>query len=105
MPQVSGFGFGLSAVREVLAQGKQAKQEKQGAAPIPSRRVKTTKLFRSPEGFPSAIAVTPQGRWIGEQELSGCNAVNYKVPEPFDLTERAWLVDNRGDLIVGLEHQ
>jgi hypothetical protein len=60
---------------------------------------KTTKLFKSPDGFPNAIAVTPEGLWIGEQKLSGQQAVQYDVSEPKDLTENAWLVDWNGKLL------
>ena len=41
---------------------------------VPSRTAKTTKLFKSPQGFPNAIAVTPEGLWIAEQKLSGAQA-------------------------------
>src|ERR1700737_4834979 len=60
---------------------------------VPSRRVKTTKLFKSPPGYPNAIAVAPEGLWIGEQKLSGAQALAYHLPEPKDLTEEAGLVD------------
>jgi len=30
-----------------------------------SRMAKTTKLFKSPPGFPNALAATPEGLWIG----------------------------------------
>jgi hypothetical protein len=90
-----GTGLGLSALRTASAHRGGA-----GANRIIStRKAKTTKLFRSPEGFPNAIAVTPEGLWIGEQKLSGPAAVQYHVPEPKDLTERAWLVDWNGKLL------
>ena len=38
-----------------------------GAPSIPTRKVKTTTLFKSPEGYPNAITATPDGLWIGEQ--------------------------------------
>lgn len=90
-----GAGLGLPGRSRALAQ--------QGSAPsneqTPSRKAKTTKLFKSPPGFPNAIAVTPEGLWIGEQKLSGQHAVQYHVPEPKDLTEHAWLVDWNGKVL------
>ena len=84
---VAGIGAGLGlSLRTVRAQKVLSK-----------RRAKTTKLFRSPEGFPNAIAVTPEGLWIGEQKLSGSAAVQYHLPAPKDLTEHAWLVDWNGN--------
>jgi len=60
---------------------------------------KTTKLFKSPQGFPNAIAVTSEGLWIGEQKMSGAEAAAYHLPEPTSLTENAWLVDWNGKLL------
>lgn len=68
-------------------------------AGVPSRKAKTTKLFKSPGGFPNAVAVAPEGLWIAEQKLSGAQAVAYHLPEPKDLTEEAWLVDWQGKLL------
>jgi hypothetical protein len=48
-----GAGITLSAVGQALA------QEKSAGNHLPSRKVKTTKLFKSPDGYPNAIAVTP----------------------------------------------
>ena len=50
-----GAGMSLSAVGKAFAQEESAA----GARRVPSRRVKTTKLFKSPDGYPNAIAVTP----------------------------------------------
>jgi hypothetical protein len=33
--------------------------------PIPVHKVKTTALFKSPEGYPNGIAAAPEGWWIG----------------------------------------
>jgi hypothetical protein len=66
---------------------------------VPSRTAKTTKLFKSPQGFPNGIAVTPEGLWIAEQKLSGAQAATYRLPEPKSLTEDAWLVDWNGKLL------
>ncbi|MBI1353379.1 MAG: hypothetical protein GC160_03455 [Acidobacteria bacterium] len=74
-----------------------------GAAPaqdkLPVRKAKTTKLFKSPEGFPNAISATPEGLWIGEQKLSGAQAKAYGLPEPKTRDECAWLVDWNGKLL------
>ena len=71
----------------------------QSASHAPARKAKTTRLFKSPPGFPNAIAVTPEGLWIGEQKESGAQAVAYHLPEPAILTENAWLVDWEGKLL------
>ena len=66
---------------------------------VPHRKLKTTKLFKSPEGFPNCIAVAPEGLWIAEQKPSGANAVFYHAPEPKELTEKVWLVDWNGKVL------
>src|SRR3982074_2668668 len=67
--------------------------------PIPTRKAKTTKLFKSPPGFPNGVAVTPEGLWIAEQKLSGAVAAQYHLEEPKDLSEKAWLVDWSGKVL------
>lgn len=64
-----------------------------------SRKAKTTKLFKSPSGFPNALASSPEGLWVGEQKLSGEMAKAYKLPEPDDLSENAWLMDLNGKVL------
>src|SRR5262245_66468738 len=71
----------------------------QGGRKLQVRKAKTTKLFKTPPGFPNAISVTPEGLWIGEQKMSGDQAKTYKVPEPKSLEECAWLVDRSGQLL------
>lgn len=63
------------------------------------RTAKTTRLFKSPEGFPNALALAPEGLWIGEQKLSGSQADQYHLPEPTSLEEHAWLVDWKGRVL------
>ena len=64
------------------------------------RRVaKTTRLFKSPEGYPNALALAPEGLWIGEQKLSGSLAAQYHVSDPKSLEEHAWLVDWKGKVL------
>ena len=90
----AGIGTGVA-----LAAGTRAfAQSTDGPRPA-SRKAKTTKLFKSPEGFPNGIAVTAEGLWIGEQKLSGAQAATYHLPEPKSLTEEAWLVDWKGKLL------
>ena len=61
--------------------------------------VKTTKLFKAPPGYVNALAVAPEGLWLGQQKLSGKAAASYHLPEPSDLREAAWLVDWNGKLL------
>ena len=88
--------LGLTGAGMAFAQ--QASSGRQSAK-IPTRMAKTTKLFKSPDGFPNAVAVAPEGLWIAEQKLSGPQAVSYHLPEPKDLTEACWLVDWKGKLL------
>lgn len=85
-----GAGIGLAGMSKAFAQSNGL---------ITSRKAKTTRLFKCPSGFPNAIAVTPEGLWIGEQKESGAGARGYGLPEPKDLTEHAWLVDWNGKLL------
>jgi hypothetical protein len=88
-----GAALGLSSLRKAAAQRSGANRI------VNSRKAKTTKLFKSPDGFPNAVAVTSEGLWIAEQKLSGPQAVQYKMPDPKDLTEHAWLVDWKGKVL------
>src|SRR5271154_6100508 len=82
---------GLALMRVAFAQGRRAE--------VPRRSATTKTLFKSPPGFPNAIAATPEGLWIGEQKMSGARAKQYNGPEPSDLREAAWLVDWNGKLL------
>ena len=64
------LGAGLIGAR--LADARQATRE----AP-PVRRAKTTTLFKSPEGYPNAIAATREGLWIGEQKTDHACLVDW----------------------------
>jgi len=66
---------------------------------IPHGMVKTTKLFKAPPGYVNALALAPEGIWLGQQKLSGKAAESYHLPEPDDLREAAWLVDWNGKLL------
>src|SRR4051812_5858980 len=89
----AGIGAGLA-----LAKGTAAFSQQSSGRPA-RRMAKTTKLFKSPQGYPNGIAVTPEGLWIGEQKLTGAQAASYHLPEPASLTEAAWLVDWNGKVL------
>ena len=99
----ASVGASLNAPQLRAAFGQEAPAASPGARQRPSRMAKTTKLFKSPEGFPNAIAVAPEGLWIAEQKLSGAQAVAYHLPDPKDLSEEAWLVDWDGRVLKTVE--
>lgn len=70
---------------------------------VPHGMVKTTRLFKAPPGYVNALAVAPQGLWLGQQKLSGRAAQQYHLPNPKDLREAAWLVDWNGKLLKTVE--
>jgi hypothetical protein len=90
----AGLGAGAA-----LLGGRAAAAQSSGGRKAPVRKAKTTKLFKSPPGFPNGISTTPEGLWIGEQKLSAAMAKAYKLPEPKSLDEAAWLVDWNGKLL------
>lgn len=86
------------------------------AAQVPRRKAKTTRMFKAPPfgnaddarrnnqraTFPNGLALNTDGPglWIAEQKLSGSIAGLYPgLPEPEDITERAWLVDWNGKVL------
>lgn len=89
----AGAGFGLALLNESKGPAQTAPNQ------IRRRMAKTTKLFKSPKGFPNALALTQEGLWIGEQKLSGAQAVQYHMAEPKSLAEEAWLVDWEGKVL------
>src|SRR5260370_1342168 len=95
--------FLTTSIGSVLALAKGSARQDSGQPGgnrrVASRMAKTTKLFKSPPGFPNGLAVTPEGLWIGEQKVSGAQAAAYHLPEPKSLTEEAWLVDWDGKLL------
>ncbi|HZT38704.1 MAG TPA: hypothetical protein VFA28_12460, partial [Bryobacteraceae bacterium] len=52
-----------------LAQFSAESLRRNGSQARRARKAKTTKLFKSPPGFPNAVAVTSEGLWIAEQKL------------------------------------
>src|SRR5579871_2538754 len=100
----ASIGTGLALVKGTAAFAQQAsaamrKDGGQWTRKGASRMAKTTKLFKSPPGYPNGIAVTPEGLWIAEQKMSGAQAVSYHLPDPKDLSEKAWLVDWDGKIL------
>ena len=91
------FLAGSIGARLALSKGSAAYP--QAAPPAKTRVAKTTKMFKSPAGFPNGLAETPEGLWIGEQKLSGAQAAAYHMAEPKSLSEAAWLVDWQGKLL------
>jgi hypothetical protein len=98
---VSGFaGLGLAAGIGKVAAQTTAKISYGPQRPnISHGLVKTSKLFKAPPGYVNALAVAPEGLWLGQQKLSGKAAASYHLPEPSDLREAAWLVDWNGKLL------
>jgi streptogramin lyase len=80
------LGVGLLGTRLVNAQTPTP--QRQGSAflgetgrtappPPPVHKVKTTPLFKSPEGYPNGIAATADGLWIGEQKSDNAVLVDW----------------------------
>ena len=73
-----GAGW-VAATRPQLARpsSMQSVAEGRGVSPSSGRRAKTLPLFKSPEGYPNAIAVAPEGLWIGEQKSDNAHLVDW----------------------------
>ena len=84
---------GAGAVMPALIPHAVAQVRPSGADQKPERLVRTTNLFRCPEGYPNGMAKGEDGIWVGEQKLSAELADRYGIAEPDDLVERAWLLD------------
>ncbi|HEX3753448.1 MAG TPA: hypothetical protein VHV26_00090 [Rhizomicrobium sp.] len=96
----AGFALAAGAARaQTPPAGAPSSGGGERSAQVPHRTATTRTLFKAPPGFPNAIAVTPEGLWIGEQKMSGAFARQYHMPEPTDLREAAWLVDWNGKLL------
>src|SRR5262247_1598454 len=72
---IGTLGGGLLSTRLVHAQGAQSAGA--GQQKIPVRKAKTTPLFKSPEGYPNAIAATADGLWIAEQKTDNAHLVDW----------------------------
>jgi hypothetical protein len=95
----SGLALGKGSAFAAQAEAAVRKAAESKGKRIPTRKAKTTKMFKCPPGFPNGIAVTPEGLWIAEQKLSGAQAAAYHMAEPKSLDEAAWLVDWNGKLL------
>jgi hypothetical protein len=82
----ANLGIGFLGALSAAAQQPQAPQGKSAflgeagrrAAPqVPVRKGRITKLFKSPEGYPNAMSVAPQGWWIGEQKSNNACLVDW----------------------------
>jgi hypothetical protein len=80
----ASLGVGLAGVRAAAAQQPSGQgsatartESGRGGSGVPVRQGKLTKLFKSPEGYPNAIALSPQGWWIGEQKSDNAVLVDW----------------------------
>ena len=71
------LGAGLVGSRVASARTPHAGQPAPSRAALPVRKAKTTVLFKSPEGYPNGLAVSPEGLWIGEQQSNNACLVNW----------------------------
>jgi hypothetical protein len=87
-----GLGAGLMA-SSVLAQAPAGGGGGGGRGRnIPSRKARTTRLFKAPGTYPNAMATAPEGLWIGQQK-------NAALQQSSGMQEAAWLVDWNGKLL------
>lgn len=97
-----GLGAGLlAAASPLLAQAPAAPAPpRAGGANVKRRQARTKVLFKAPPNtMPNALAVAPEGLWIGEQILAGEQAKGYGLPEPKSTVEHAFLVDWNGKVL------
>jgi len=60
-------GRAMAQTAAAEADARRIARETRAAPPVPNRVARTTDLFKSPEGYPNAIAAVKEGVWIGEQ--------------------------------------
>ena len=88
------LGAGVMGAR---AQGRVMPVAQGGGQPdVPVRKVKTTALFKSPEEYPNAIAVAPDGLSIAEQKTDNAHLVDWngkvlKTLKTESKTRAAWV--------------
>ena len=95
-----GLGAGLAAsavLQPALGQQVPAAAGGGRGRNIPNRKARTTRLFKSPELYPNALAIAPEGLWIGQQK----NAETQQSSG--SMSEAAWLVDWNGKLLKTLQ--
>ena len=59
-----GASLAVLGAGSAFSQQTQPGATNRAAPPVPSRKGKITKLFKSPEGYPNALSVAPEGWWI-----------------------------------------
>jgi hypothetical protein len=94
-----GLGGGLAAsaaLAPVRAQAPAAPPAGRGRA-IPNRKARTTQLFKTPGTYPNALAIAPEGLWIGQQKNAALQQSSGSM------SEAAWLVDWNGRLLKTLQ--
>ena len=90
-----GLGLGRMASAQVTDQERKDRdaariaRETRPAASVPHRRVRTTDMFLSPEGYPNAIDAQPEGLWVAEQLTA----------EGVGVSNDAYLVDWKGKVL------
>jgi hypothetical protein len=95
-----GIGLGLGLAKAAIAQPAPSASPRPGRhREIPHRKAKTTRMFKAPGFYPNALAVAPEGLWIGQQKLSVEQAREWNQPVPTNRDEAAWLVDWNGKLL------
>jgi hypothetical protein len=72
---------------------------------IPHRQARTKPMFKAPGMYPNALAVAPEGLWIGQQKISVEQARLWNQPVPTDRDEDAWLVNWSGKLLKTVRTQ
>jgi hypothetical protein len=100
----AGLSLNLGAAFAFAAQTATPERAAAGSAAraaVPTRRAKTTRMFKSPEAYPNALSVmtdAPGGLWIGQQKPTAQNAKTMGLPFEANRDELAWLVDWNGTL-------
>lgn len=95
----SGVAYAQSAPQPAAAPARI------NAEDTPRRVAKTTKLFKAPGLYPNALALAPEGLWIGQQKISDDQARQWGQTPPADRDEDAWLVDWNGKLLKTVRTQ
>jgi len=94
----AGLGLGAGLAASALLQPARAQAPAGGGRrAIPSRRARTTRLFKAPDIYPNALAIAPEGLWIGQQKNAETQASSGSM------SEAAWLVDWNGKLLKTLQ--
>jgi hypothetical protein len=89
---LSGLGSAETAPAQEVARIARGRAGSAGP-PFPHRKLRTTRLFKSPEGYPNGIVAVPEGFWIAEQ----------RTDEGQGVSNNAYLVDNNGRVLRKLE--